>query len=53
MEKVLTYVAHSGVVAVPLHECIESKVVIAYLKNRKLSPSAKCFVEFMGKRVGA
>ncbi len=49
MEKVLTHLAHPGVMAVPLQECIESKVVIAYLKNRKLSQSAKCFVEFMGK----
>lgn len=47
MEKVLAHVSHPGVVAVPLQEPIESKVVLVYLKSRKLSPAAKCFVDFM------
>jgi len=49
MEKVLNYYNHSDIVAIPLRQSIESKVVIAYPKDRKLSKSARTFLDFMKK----
>jgi DNA-binding transcriptional LysR family regulator len=51
MEKVLDYYRHTDVVAIPLAETIESKIVVAYLRNKKLSKSAKTFVRFMEKNL--
>ena len=49
MEKVLDYYKRSNVVSIPLNDRIESKIVIAYLKNKKLSKSATTFIEFVRK----
>jgi DNA-binding transcriptional LysR family regulator len=51
MEKVLEYYRHTEVVAIPLEETIESKIVVAYLKNKKLSKSARTFIRFMEKNL--
>lgn len=53
MEKVLDYYRHPDVVAIPLEETIESKIVVAYLKNKELSKSAKTFVRFMEKNLAS
>jgi LysR family transcriptional regulator, transcription activator of glutamate synthase operon len=47
MEKVLNYYKHTDVIAIPLDETIESKIVVAYLRERKLSKSARTFIRFM------
>ena len=47
MEKVLAYYKRHDIVAIPLDETIESKIVVAYLKNKKLSKSAKTFIKFV------
>lgn len=47
MEKVLDYYRHTDVVAIPLEETVESKIVVAYLRNKKLSKSARAFIRFM------
>ena len=49
MEKVLDYYERPDVISIPLDEAVESNIVIAYLKNKKLSKPAKTFIEFMGK----
>lgn len=49
MEKVLDYYHRADVVAIPLTTPVESKIIIAYPKKRKLSKSAKLFIEFMKK----
>lgn len=49
MEKVLNYYQRSDVVAIPLKETIQSKIIVAYLKNKKISKSAKAFIRFMEK----
>jgi len=51
MEKVLNYYNHSDIVAIPLSQIIESKVVIAHPKDRKLSKPARTFLDFMKKQV--
>ncbi len=51
MEKVLDYYRNPDVVAIPLEETIESKIVLAYLKNKELSKSARTFVRFMEKNL--
>lgn len=51
MEKVLNYYKHSDVVAIPLDQTIESKVIIAYPKDRKLSKPASTFLNFMKKQI--
>jgi LysR family transcriptional activator of glutamate synthase operon len=51
MEKVLNYYNRSDVTAIPLDQTIESKIIIAYSKNRKLSKPAKTFLDFMQKSV--
>lgn len=45
--KIYEYHQHSDVVAIPLEEHIECNVVLAYMKNKKLSPAASTFVEFI------
>jgi LysR family transcriptional regulator, transcription activator of glutamate synthase operon len=49
MERIFDYFQHPDVVAIPLHERIDSRLVLAYPKDRKLSHPAKIFVEFMRK----
>lgn len=51
MEKVLNYYHRSDVVAIPLDQIIESKIIIAYPKDRKLSKSARTFLDFMKNQV--
>ena len=51
MEKVLNYYKHSDVVAIPLDQTIESKIILAYPKDRKLSKSAQAFLDYMKKQV--
>jgi DNA-binding transcriptional LysR family regulator len=53
MERVFDYFQHPDVVAIPLQEHIDSRIVIAYLKHKKLSHSAKIFVDFMRKTLAA
>ena len=52
MEKVLDYYRNPDVVAIPLVEIVESRMVLAYVKNKKLSQSAKTFLRFMEKSLG-
>lgn len=47
MEKIFQYHKHPDVIAVPLVETIESKIVLAYPKAKKLSIPAKNFWEFI------
>ncbi len=47
MEKVLKYYGRSDVVPIPLETPVESNIVVAYPKNRKLSRAAKTFLGFM------
>lgn len=49
MEKVLDYYHRADVVAIPLDTTIESKIIMACPKRRKLSKSARLFLEFMKK----
>ena len=51
MEKVLNYYHRSEVVAIPLDQTIESKIIIAFPKDRKLSKSARTFLEYMKKQM--
>ena len=52
MEQVVAYHEHAGVVVVPLAEQIESTVVIAHPKRRRLSQSARTFVDFVAAHSG-
>ncbi len=47
MEKIFQYHKHPDVIAIPLAEIIESKIVLAYPKDKKLSAPAKNFWEFI------
>jgi LysR family transcriptional regulator, transcription activator of glutamate synthase operon len=47
MEKVFQYHKHPDVIAIPLAEVVESKIVLAYPKDKKLSTPAKNFWEFI------
>lgn len=49
MEKVYAYHQHPHIVGLPLAETIESSLVLAWLKDKKLSRSASRFLEFMGR----
>jgi DNA-binding transcriptional LysR family regulator len=49
MERLADYYKHPEVVAVPLEETIESRIVVAYPKDRKLSDSARVFLDSIGK----
>jgi len=51
MDRVLNYYNRSDVAAIPLEQTIESTIIIAYPKNKKLSKSAKIFIEFMKKQI--
>lgn len=51
MEKVLDYYRNPGVVAIPLKEPIESRIVLTYLRNRELSKYARLFLRFVEKNV--
>ena len=51
MEKVLNYYHRSDVVALPLDQTIESKIILAYPKDRKLSKSARTFLDYMKKQI--
>lgn len=51
MEKVLNYYDRSDVIAIPLDQTIESRVIIVHPKDRKLSKPAKTFLDFMKKQV--
>ncbi len=51
MEKVFNYYQRSDVVSVPLRTAITSRIILAYPKNRKLSKSAKTFLDFMKRQV--
>jgi LysR family transcriptional activator of glutamate synthase operon len=45
--KIYDYHKHPDVLAIPLAEDIECNVVLAYLKNKKLTRSAQIFIDFM------
>ena len=47
MERILGFTAHPDVVALPLAEPVEANVVLAWRADRRLSPAARAFVEFM------
>jgi len=47
--KIYEYHQHPDVLAIPLDEHIECNIVLAYLKNRKLSKAASLFVEYLAK----
>jgi hypothetical protein len=47
MEKIFQYHKHPDVIAIPLAEIIESKIILAYPKDKKLSAPAKNFWEFI------
>jgi len=51
MEKVLNYYNRSEVVAIPLEQIIESKIIITYPKDKKPSKSARTFLDFMKNSV--
>jgi DNA-binding transcriptional LysR family regulator len=47
MQKIFDYHKHPEVVAIPLQETISSNLVLAWLKQKKLSEAAACFVDFI------
>ncbi|HOU16082.1 MAG TPA: LysR family transcriptional regulator [Anaerolineae bacterium] len=47
MEKVYAYHQHPQIVAIPLAETIESRLVLAWLQDTELSRPARAFVEFV------
>lgn len=47
MQKIFDYHKHPEVVAIPLHETISSNLVLAWLKQKKLSEAAASFVDFI------
>jgi hypothetical protein len=51
MEKVLNYYHRSDVVGIPLEQAYESKIIIAYPKDRKPSKSARIFLDFLKKQI--
>ena len=51
MEKVLNYYQRSDVVPIPLDTTIASRIILVYPKDRKLSRSAKTFIDFMKKQI--
>ncbi|MDA0243944.1 MAG: LysR family transcriptional regulator [Chloroflexi bacterium] len=52
MAQVFAYAEQSGVTAVSLAQPVESHVVLAYLKHKRLSASARLFISFMEEVVG-
>jgi LysR family transcriptional regulator, transcription activator of glutamate synthase operon len=53
MEKIFAYHQPQGVIAIRLQETINSNVVLAWLKNKKLSQPAQVFIDFMEKKLSA
>jgi len=53
MEKVYAYHQNPQTIAIPLAETIESRLVLAWLKDKELSHPARMFVEFVGKMLTA
>ena len=51
MEKVLNYYRRPDVVAIPLQEVFTSRIVITYMKEKKLSKPAKMFIRYMEKNL--
>lgn len=51
MEKVLNYYHRSDIAVIPLEQAYESTIIIAYPKDRKLSKSARIFLDFMKKQI--
>jgi DNA-binding transcriptional LysR family regulator len=47
MEKIFQYHKHPDVITIPLVEIVESKIVLAYPKDKKLSAQAKSFWGFI------
>jgi DNA-binding transcriptional LysR family regulator len=47
MEKIFQYHKHPDVIAIPLAEIVESKIVLAYPKDKKLSVPARNFLGFI------
>jgi LysR family transcriptional activator of glutamate synthase operon len=47
MEKIFQYHKHPDVIAIPLDKIVESKIVLAYPKDKKLSVPARNFWEFI------
>ena len=47
MEKIFQYHKHPDVIAIPMREIVESKIVLVYPRGKKLSIPAKNFWEFM------
>jgi LysR family transcriptional regulator, transcription activator of glutamate synthase operon len=50
MKKVYEYSRQPGICAIPLSETIRSNIVLAWARKKKLSLSARTFVDFMQKR---
>lgn len=51
MGKIFYHHKPTGVVAIPLQETIESNLVLAWLKNKKLARPARIFIEFIEKTI--
>jgi DNA-binding transcriptional LysR family regulator len=51
MEKVINYYQRADIVAIPLHQTISSRIILAHPKNTKLSKPAQTFWDFMKKHV--
>ena len=49
MEKIFQYHKHPDVIAIPLAEIVESKIILMYLKNKQIPQSSKIFLEFIKK----
>ncbi len=49
MAKLYTFHKPADTVAVPLAEKVESNLVLAWQRDKKLSRPAKTFIEFVGK----
>lgn len=47
MEKIFSYHHPNDLVAIPLQETIESNLVLAWLKNKKLTSPTQVFINFM------
>jgi LysR family transcriptional regulator, transcription activator of glutamate synthase operon len=52
MEKVSDYHKQLDVVIIPLEQPVESNIVLAYPRNKKLPKAAKAFVELIEKNIG-
>jgi LysR family transcriptional regulator, transcription activator of glutamate synthase operon len=50
MKRVSDYHQHPDVVSIPMEELITSNLVIAYLKNKRISKSARIFIDLIEKQ---